>query len=324
MQSFWSTIRYMGRALLLALGLAWGQAQQAVYDLEGQIVPEGRAAVSLYGAITPFSSSTLADSEGRFQFRKLLAGPYTVAVFLPGLGEARQTIEVGPSLADTKGRVAVTIDIRDSKLISPEALVRRSTISTRELAIPERAHREYREAQKKLSRRDVAGAVAHLERAVKIAPQFASAWNNLGTIAYQSRDYARAEQHFRQALEQDPEAFEPLVNLGGALLSLNKLEEALKYNLYAVLSRPNDALSNSQLGMNYFYLGDLNRGQKYLAIAKTLDAAHFSHPQLLLAEIHLRRNEPEAAAGELEDFLQRHPDWPEAAKIRESMAKLRR
>ena len=96
-----------------------------------------------------------------------------------------------------------------------------------------------------------------------------------------------------------------------------------EYNLYAVLTRPNDALANSQLGMTYFAVNNLALAQKYLEIAKRLDPAHFSHPQLTLAEIHLRRNEQALAADELEDFLRQHPDWPRAESIRLAVAKLR-
>lgn len=310
--------------LAAALLLAAPPADQKTYDLDGKIQPEARAAVSLHGATTPFSDSALADARGRFQFRKLLPGPYTVAVFIPGRGEARQTIEVGPSLADSRGRVSVTLDLPDAKLRTDEMLRRKNLVSARELSIPDRARKQYQEAQKKLTRRDVPGAVAHLEQAVKMAPQFVAAWNNLGTIAYQSQDFRRAETLFRQALEHDAEAFEPAVNLGGALLSLNQLDEALKYNLYSVLVRPNDALANSQLGMNYFYLGDFERGIKYLTTAKRLDPAHFSHPQLVLAELHLRRSDRKAAAAEMEEFLRYHPDWPQAAAIRAAIEKLTR
>ena len=61
----------------------------------------------------------------------------------------------------------------------------------------------------------MAGALASLQRAVEIAPEFAAAWNNMGTIAYQSRNYLRAEECFREALSADPSAYEPLVNLEG-------------------------------------------------------------------------------------------------------------
>jgi len=292
---------------------------ERTFDLQGRVRPAGRASVALHGATSPFSASTLADAEGRFRFRKIESAAYTVAVFMPGRGEARRTIEVGPSLADSKGRITLTLDLT----FSEETLRRRNLVSVKELSVPDSARREYSSAQEKLGRRDVAGAVVHLERAVQIAPQFASAWNNLGTIAYQSRDFRLAESRFRKALDQEPEAYEPLVNLGGTLLSLEQLDEALKFNLYAVLTRPNDALANSQLGMNYFYLSDLDRGLKYLTAAKKLDPAHFSHPQLLLAEIHVRRRDPAAAARELEDFLKHHPDWPQAGAVRKGIEKLR-
>ena len=145
-------------------------AQKPVeFELEGRITPARRAAVTLYGATSPFTASTLAGPDGRFRFRKLLAGSYTVAVFMPGRGEARETIDVGPSLADARRRVRVSLNLKDAQFVEDR---RRHTVSARELAIPESARREYMEAQKLLSKRDVAGATARLERAVELAPQF--------------------------------------------------------------------------------------------------------------------------------------------------------
>jgi tetratricopeptide (TPR) repeat protein len=306
--------------LLASVGLAGGEPK---YELSGRIVPECEAAVSLYGSTTPFAASTQADWRGRFRFRGLPAGTYTVAVFVPARGETRRTIEVGPGVAQARGRVEIRIEITEAGIEKEDSPKRRALVSTRELSIPDRARKEYQEAQKCLSRRDVEGAVAHLQRAVELAPQFSSAWNHLGTIAYQSRRFADAEGYFRRALEQDRSAFEPLVNLGGVLLTLGKLDEALEYNLSAVLSRPNDALANSQLGMTYFAVENLALAEKYLEIAKGLDPTHFSHPQLTLAVIHARRHEDARAADELEDFLRRHPDSPRGAELRDTIARMR-
>ena len=312
----------MRAVILILLAAPALLAGESKYELAGQILPETEAAVHLHGAVTPFTASTLSDVRGRFHFRDLLAGPYTLAVFIPNRGETRRTIEVGPSLADGKGRVAIRVEISDTGMETEDSPRRRAVVSTRELSIPERARKEYNEAQKKLSRRDVAAAIQHLERAVEIAPQFSAAWNNLGTIAYQSRRFDDAERYFRQSLDQDGNAFEPLVNLGGVLLTLGNLDEALQFNLYAVLARPNDALANSQLGMTYFAVNNLDLAEKYLRIAKRLDPAHFSHPQLTLADLYLRRNQRAEAISELEDFLRRHPDWPQAASLRATLGKL--
>jgi tetratricopeptide (TPR) repeat protein len=307
---------------LLAL-VAAGFAAETRYDLAGTIGPHAQASVSLYGVTSPFTTSTLTGEDGRFAFKKLLPGAYTIAVFVPALGEARQTIDIGPSKADSRGRVTLDLDLKESEFHLADTLQRRHAVTTAQLAIPEKALREYLDAQKDLARHDSDAAVKHLERAVELAPQYATAWNNLGTIAYQTQKYAHAEECFREALRQDPQSFEPLVNLGGVLLNLNKLDEAYQYNLHAVLARPEDPLANSQLGMTYFELGKPELAEKYFKTARSLDPAHFSHPQLFLAEIHLRRGDRHAAAADLEDFLKHHPDWHAAAKMRSTIAELR-
>ena len=308
-------------AMLMAAVCAQGETNR--YELRGRLIPATHASVWLHGATAPFEDSTLADQDGHFRFRDVLAGTYTLGAFVPGRGEVRRTIEVGPSQADTRKRIELTVELRDGDFESRDSLRRGAMVSVKELAIPESAHREYDEAEKRLARRDVEGAVSHFERAVDLAPQFSEAWNHLGTIAYQARDFTRAESCFRKALDADPAAFQPLVNLGGVSINLRKFHEALQYNLYAALTRPNDALANSQLGMSYFYLGELDLAWKYLAAAKRIDPAHFSRPQLILAEIALRRQDRAAAAGELAEFLQYHPDSPEAGQIKEKLAQVR-
>lgn len=303
----------MGAVLLLFLLLA------DTFEVRGRLVPATQASVSLHGSTSPFHSNTLAGPDGRFRFRKIEQGTYTLIVFIPGQGEVRKTISVGPSTADKKGRVELAVRLDEAKM-TPD---RSSVVSVRELAIPQKARDEYRNAGKKLESRDVAAAIAHLRRAVDLAPQFSAAWNFLGTIAYQTQRYADAEKYFLRALEADQNAYEPVVNLGGVYVTIGRFDEAWKYNLNAVLRRPNDALANSQLGMTYFGLGRFDLAEKYLLEAIRLDPAHFSHPQLTLAEIYIRRGDKMRAADMLDDFLRRHPDNPARDSIRTVISKLR-
>jgi tetratricopeptide (TPR) repeat protein len=303
--------------------IAFFLAAASTYEVAGRVYPETRAAVSLHGTATPFTTSTEADDTGRFTFKKLDPGTYTLAIFVASRGEARQTIEVGPASADGYGRVNLTIHLKDDDFVTDQ-LRRRHAVSARQLTIPDKALRAYVDAQKDLERHDTTAAVKHLEQAVELAPQFSAAWNNLGTIAYQTRRWQRAEECFRQSLEQDPTSFEPLVNLGGVLVTAHRLDEALDYNVRAVLTRPNDALANSQLGMVYFELGQFDQAVKYLERARQTDPAHFSHPQLFLAEIHLRRGEKREAADVMEDFLSHHPDYPQADKVRQNIEEWRK
>ena len=57
---------------------------------------------------------------------------------------------------------------------------------------------------------------------MEAAPQFSAARNELGTIAYQTKNFARAEECVLHALDEDPRAYEPLVNLGGVEVTLRR------------------------------------------------------------------------------------------------------
>jgi tetratricopeptide (TPR) repeat protein len=292
------------------------------YELTGRIEPPAAMPVFLHGATAPFESATESDADGRFRFHKISAGTYTLAIATAARGQALETIELSPGTVDSKGRLDIVLRIDDSRLESEGVRGSGATVSATVLSIPDRAMREYKEAQRCLTRREADRASAHLSRAVELAPQFVAAWNQLGVMAYQARRYPDAEARFRRALDADPEAFEPLVNLGGVLLNLGRPQEALEYNQRAAARRPNNALANSQLGLTYFDLDNPDLAEKYLKAAIQLDPAHFSHPQLTLAEIYARRGDRASALGQLRGFLEQHPDSPEAAAVRQEIAKL--
>jgi Tfp pilus assembly protein PilF len=294
------------------------------YDLTGRIDPAASLTVFLHGATAPFENSTTSDSDGHFHFAKVPAGTYTLAVVTAARGEAVETVEVSPGLVDSKGRLDIALKLDSAKLESENGRGTVATVSATLLSIPDRATKEYEEAQRCLGRSDSACASVHLERAVTIAPRFTVAWNQMGTIAYQKHLYSDTESDFRRALGADPDAFEPLLNLGGVLVNLDRPREALGYNQSAVSRRPNDALANSQLGLNYFELNEMELAETSLKAAIRLDPVLFSHPQLTLAEIYLRRGEREQAIAQLQDFLKRHPDAAQAARVREKLAVLGR
>ena len=288
----------------------------ALFEVKGKVVARRvRATARLYDTTSPFNQSTYVGLDGSFKFKKIPKGTYTLSIFLMRRGEIRRTLDVGPGLADERGRVL--IEIRPDRASIDATAV--NFVSARELAVPESARKEYEKGVKKLSKRDVKTGILHFERAVEIAPQFAAAWNYLGTIAYQTNRYEDAEKYFRRAREADPDKYESLVNLGGVLVTLGRFEEALKHNTAAVALRPNDPLAQAQLGLTYLRQRNYNLAEKHLLAASRLDPRHFSNPQVYLAEIYLRRNDKRRAANQLSELLRHHPDWPEAEKVRQSI-----
>jgi Flp pilus assembly protein TadD len=295
-----ATLEFRGRVLLPA------QARR----------PDRRMTVSLVQVGTSFAAQTRPDSRGRFRFRKLQPGTYSLEILIPGTGAILRTVELTPSFADARGRVEREFLFDQDELQRLARPIPQGLVSVRELSIPRKARNEYGKARNALRKRDVEGAVRRLEKAVELAPQFMEAVNNLGMIRFQQREYAEAERYFRNALELEPEAFEPLVNLGGTLLALGRVEEAIEVCGRAQSARPQDPLANAQLGLAYFLAGDDESALNYLLLTQELDPVHFTNPQLPLARIYLRHSEEEAALEELQDFLRLRPDSPEAESVR--------
>jgi tetratricopeptide (TPR) repeat protein len=297
---------------------------ERLFQLAGKVLQQDRKpfrrplpVVFLQGALTPFSVHTVAALGGGFSFKKLRPGTYTMMVVVPYAGEMVQTIEIGPSFADSKGRVATTV-VFERTIQKPS-----HAVSVGTLTVPDSAKAEYLKAWDRFAKHDLPGGIQHLKKAIAIAPQFSAALNYLGTIAYQSRDYSLAESYFRQALAQEPASYAPLVNLGGALLSGRKVQESLKYNLLAVQARPEDALAHSQLGQSHFLLGQLDLAEVELRKAVSLDPSHFSYPQLILAQIYMLKQNPAMAIQELEEFLKLHPDSDRTPNLLKAIQELR-
>jgi len=320
-------MRRLLQALILALVVVSTEASSNKdrYQLVGTILrDDGKPfknvtpVVFLQGAITPFSARTQMGPDGRFTFKNLPAATYTLIVDVPRAGEMRKTVEVGPSFADSKGRVALTVTFDQASPIE-----KKQVVSAVELSVPNSAKVEYNKAEECLARQDLKGAIDCLKKAIEIAPQFAAAWNHLGTIAYQTKQYQQAEEYFREALERDPEAYSPLVNLGGALLAQGRIADSLPANERAVKAKPDDPLAHSQLGQSLYFLGKLDEAERHLKQSKALDPSHFSYPQLVLVEIYARRNQLSAAIAEIEEFLKLHPDSEMVPKMRKVLENAR-
>jgi Tfp pilus assembly protein PilF len=321
------TMRIFHVLILIALAVAGLGAAQRIetYHLMGTVLREdgqpflhSRAVLFLHGAVKPYFAKTEAAPDGKFRFKNVPADTYTLILTMPRMGEIQKTIEVGPGVADSKKRVVLTVTAGKAA-----AMETAQVVSANELSVPSSAKQEYSKAEECIARRDIQGAVACLKRAIEIAPQFAIAWNFLGTIAHQTGQFAQAEQYFREALRQDPGQYAPLVNLGGTLISQGKIEESLSINQRAAAAGPRDALAHAQLGISNFYLGRLDEAEMHLRRAKALDAGHFTNPQLYLLEIYVNRGQNAAAISEIEEFLRLHPDAKNASRLRKTLESLR-
>ena len=75
--------------------------------------------------------------------------------------------------------------------------------------------------------------------------------------------------------------------------------------------------------MSYYLAGNDEEALNYLLLTEQLDPAHYTNPQIPLARIYLSHSNQQSAVEELTDFLDRHPDSPEAESVRAMIEKIR-
>ena len=259
---------------------------------------------------------------GRFSFKKLPAGQYSVIVLARGFQKVRKTIDITPSFADSSGQVEITVEI-----LRPESGQRardlQQTVSVRRLTISKKAEKEYERARKAAVQSDYKAMVRHLKKAIELEPQFAEAMNDLGTHYHRARRYEEAIELFRSAARVDSEAFTPHLNLGGSLLEAGRPIEALEANGRALELDSNDPLAHAQMGIALFTLGHYEPALFHLNEAKRIDPGSAASPQLILAEIYFRQGRKNTALLELEEFLALHPDLPSAVNVRKEIESLK-
>ena len=276
----------------------------SAYELTGRIDPPAAVSIYLHGATAPFESSTASSADGRFRFHKLPSGTYTLVITTPARGEAVQTVELTPGTVDSKGHLDLVLRIDASHLESDGARTTGATVSATLLSVPDRARKEYDEAQRCLSRGDSDCASGRLHRAVEFAPQFAAAWNQLGTIAYQTRRYSDAEKALDKALELSTKPDEKdYVNFiaGSVYERQKKYDEAETYFRKVIASDPKNATALNYLG--YMLADRGTRLDEALSLVRravalepqngayldSLGWVHFKMGKYDLAEANLRR-----------------------------------
>jgi tetratricopeptide (TPR) repeat protein len=107
--------------------------------------------------------------------------------------------------------------------------------------------------------------------AVRLHPGFALAWSNLGTVVRLLGDPAGALEHFRRAVQLDPALADAHSNLGQLLLEQRQPHEALDHCREAVRLCPSSASAQGNLGNVLRELGRLDEARECYAEGLCLD-----------------------------------------------------
>jgi len=126
-------------------------------------------------------------------------------------------------------------------------------------------------AYKAQQAKDFDKAAELYRKAIELDPNYAAAYNNLGTALSDLKRYDEAEVAYRKAIELDPNDALTYNNLGAALNDLKRYDEAEAILRKALELDPNDALAYTNLGAALRELKRVDEAETILRKALELD-----------------------------------------------------
>jgi tetratricopeptide (TPR) repeat protein len=137
---------------------------------------------------------------------------------------------------------------------------------------------------------DINGALADLNRAIKLAPGASGTLNSLGLLQSSRDANGEAEEAFKKAIELDPQ--DPLLHANLSILYLDqgRMKEAKREIDTAIALDPSFDLALLARGRYYLQTGERDKALEDLLAASTANPAH-SQSQLMLAAAHYEKGD---------------------------------
>lgn len=114
-------------------------------------------------------------------------------------------------------------------------------------------------------------AIAYLNRALEIRPEYPDAYNNLAYALTMTGEFDRAAQSYRKALTLNPGYWQAYNNLGNLLLDSNRPQDAQAYFKEALRINPGSPEACNNLGYALFLTGDIDGAIRYYRRAIEID-----------------------------------------------------
>jgi len=197
-----------------------------------------------------------------------------------------------------------------------------ATVSQASLKVPKKASKELDRGGEAFQQGDWKAAVEHYEKAIALYPEYAVAYNNLGSAYVKSGDYDKARESYEKAVGIDSHLASAYVNLARLLQVQKRLPEAEEQLSKALALEPTQPETLTMLALVQFREGKLdeaiaNARKVHSGDPDPYPVAHY------IAAVALQAKQDQAGAqAEYELFLKESPNDPNAPRARAALKEL--
>jgi len=280
-------------------------------DPESSAESGGGSGLNMVGTLQsrmPQSAFAVASELAGCELRASLAGFRSSSVLIPAsdVGETAAALNVGTIVLQRMGDAQGT------------------TVSATSLNAPKDARKAYDKGHHALESHNLPEGQKELEKAVRLYPQYASAWLDLGWLYSQQNQLAKAREAFQQARDHDEKFVPAYVGLALVAARESRWQEA------AELSARAAQLDSVDFPAAFYYnslanyrLGNLDAAEISARKAETLGAQRsFPQVNLLLGAMLANKQDYAGAADQFRSYLKAAPTAPNADKVRQQLAQL--
>jgi tetratricopeptide (TPR) repeat protein len=265
-------------------------------------------------------ATTYTDDRGEAEFGAVAVGGYHVEVQGDGIQTTSSEMFEVDNRKVTQSQYVTVRRVEDT---GPKPLSAKSTmISASDLNVPPKARKEVDKANEAMALHNWKKALEHLNQAISLAPQYATAYNNLGVLYAKTNDIPHEEEALKKAVAVDDHFAPALVNYGKLCLNQKNPAQAEVLLQKAANAEP----TNSETLMLLAYSEYMNRHFD-AAITNALQAhsSEHEHPSFvhyIAARAYQQQNQQQRALAEFQTFLLEEPKGPRADHVRADVAKI--
>jgi outer membrane protein assembly factor BamD (BamD/ComL family) len=277
-------------------------------DPESSAETGGGSGFNAIGAMPSQMRQGVSNQLAGCELRASLPGFRSSSVLIPTseLGETVGAVNVGTIVLQRMGDAQGT------------------TVSATSLNAPRDARKAYEKGHHELENHRLAEAQHELETALRIYPQYAAAWQDLGWAYAQQNQLEKARDAFQHARDCDQNFVPAYVGLASVALRESDWKEA------AAESERAAQLDGVDFPAVFFYnsvanyrLGNLEQAEQSARKAETLGGERlFPQVSLLLGALLAKKQDYPAAAEQLRSYLKAAPTAPNAGQVRQQLADL--
>lgn len=331
-----SRLKYLLCAFALVCGGdLWSQVdaasrqQNTRFSISGHIFfpnnnPAIQVIVKLSGLQNGVNLETITDDQGRYEFRGLGAGTYSVSAKNPAVtSQVSDTIETDTSRTFS-GNLTVNLFLRPPA--ENKAEQKKGILSVAEATqnVPKKARALYAQSLKLKESQQHKEALEKLNQALEIYPDYYQALTTRGEIHIAARELKQAASDFAQALKINESYEAALRDAGYCALETGDHTQAAEYLEKAIKEDPTNAVSYLLLGIARLGEGGhQEEAEAALKQAIKLNPLGAARAHIHLANLYSGEHRYAEAVDELQIYLTMTPGAPDAAQIKAAQDSMR-